>query len=327
MKFKKELLVFPLYFIMMVVNVLGCNPADPSIMVPTTTKIQLTPFLTSSFSKITEKDGNNSTITPLSTPMPSQTPTPFTYTVVEGDTFTSIAFQHGVKLADLLTANPDIDPDFLSVGITITIPISGSNPITALNPTPIPLATTTPVCYQNQIGGIWCLTQIFNAEPYDVENISVKFFISSDNQEEELSQVIYSPLHVLPSELWIPLMVYFEPPIPADAQAYVEILSVIPKSSEEGRYLTPIIEKQSITISDNNLKAVVEGELSILEKVDAGQIWILGVAYSQDGSPVGFRKWEASSSLSEGERLFFNFRIYSLGPIIENVKLYVETRP
>ncbi len=327
MKLEINVLIVISLIILFALIAWGCSTADLLTIAPDTTKVKLTPFQRTKTSKVTINLTDFLTITPDSTQISSPTPTPFTYTVVEGDTFTTIAFHHGVKLSDLIAANPDIDPNFLIVGISITIPIKNNNSTIQLNPTPIPLKTKFPVCYRNQIDGLWCFAQIINTQPYDVENISAEFILSSKSSNEEISQVVFSPLYVLDSESQIPLMAYFEPPTPADIQIEIKILSVIPKSNEAGRYLTPRIENESIQISENYLKADVEGEIYILENLEARQIWILGVAYSQDGRPVGFRKWAASSPLPAGEKESFRFIVYSLGPLIDNIELQIEAHP
>jgi len=44
------------------------------------------------------------------------------YVVQSGDTFYSIAIKFGVSIDDIVNANPDIDPNYLSVGMEIVIP-------------------------------------------------------------------------------------------------------------------------------------------------------------------------------------------------------------
>ena len=82
------------------------------------------------------------TVTETATPAPTNTPSgPFEYTVVEGDTLTSIAEKFDTDLMTLLALNPAIDPTTLIVylGQKILIPA----PNTQL-PTATPVDTTVP---------------------------------------------------------------------------------------------------------------------------------------------------------------------------------------
>ena len=80
--------------------------------------------------------------------IPSPTPTPVVYSITEGDTLSGIAYQSGVKLKELLSANPGIDPNFLTIGMTITIPSIGEIISTIPNPTPIPVNTPAVPAYR-----------------------------------------------------------------------------------------------------------------------------------------------------------------------------------
>lgn len=51
---------------------------------------------------------------------------PTTYVVRRGDTLSGIAVAHGLKLRDLVQANPSIDPNRLRIGQTIKIPQRGA---------------------------------------------------------------------------------------------------------------------------------------------------------------------------------------------------------
>lgn len=70
---------------------------------------------------------------PTDAPPPalSATPTLTVYTVQSGDTLGSIAEQFDVSVEDLMAANGLTDPDVLSVGQTLVIPVGGFAPATA----------------------------------------------------------------------------------------------------------------------------------------------------------------------------------------------------
>lgn len=317
--------LIPLTLFVLCLSLIGCKQSVSQSHSSIPTDIRLTPFILST-PRSNEQDITLSSTKILIPPI-SPTPTPVTYTVLKGDTFTSIAYLHGVKLADLIEANPDVDPNFLSVGMTLTIPRSVDNSFSQLYPTPIPVDIASPICYSNLVNGLWCFADVHNTQPYDIENISAEFKLSSKNPERVIIQFAYSPINVLPASSNIPLTVYFKPPIPKDYQVIVNPLTVIPTSREIDRYLTPLLINKEIDISENNKKGVISGELKILEEVDAKIIWIVAVAYSKDGNPVGIRKWESASPLPQGEKKFFRFDIYSLGPQISDITLFIEAHP
>ncbi len=71
-------------------------------------------------------------------PPPAPTATQTTYTVQFGDTLGLIAQRYGLAVEDLLAANGLTNPDALSVGQVLIIPVAGSP---AAAPTAAPLAT------------------------------------------------------------------------------------------------------------------------------------------------------------------------------------------
>lgn len=79
-------------------------------------------------------------ITPSSLPQPTQpAPQPTVYIVRPGDTLSTVALRFGVPPEDILRANALADPDFLSVGQELIIPIGGLP-----SPTPTLPLTSTP---------------------------------------------------------------------------------------------------------------------------------------------------------------------------------------
>jgi morphogenetic protein associated with SpoVID len=56
-------------------------------------------------------------------------PTPILYTIKKNDILSKIASAHGVALADLLAANPQIkNPNRITEGQVITIPVPSGGP-------------------------------------------------------------------------------------------------------------------------------------------------------------------------------------------------------
>lgn len=91
-------------------------------------------------------------VTPFPTPLP---PTPIAHTVQAGETLGAIAQRYDVSLEDLMAANGLTDPNVLSVGQQLVIPIGGGAPASPDEPpaqpatpvvtvAPLPTATSNP---------------------------------------------------------------------------------------------------------------------------------------------------------------------------------------
>jgi len=72
------------------------------------------------------------------------TPGPITHIVEAGDTISGLAFQYDVPEADIIAANQLDNPNFLTLGTELIIPVGGLPDATATF-TPAPTATDTPL--------------------------------------------------------------------------------------------------------------------------------------------------------------------------------------
>ena len=93
------------------------TPAPTDIIVPTPAPTDLfvpTPAPTDLFVPTAE---------PVVDETPAPTPVAGTrYVVKKGDTMWAIAQDHGISLADLQAANPDVEPRMMAVGTVLVIP-------------------------------------------------------------------------------------------------------------------------------------------------------------------------------------------------------------
>jgi LysM repeat protein len=319
----------PVVVILLFIGLSGCSsPTQTGKPVPSEEGVIIV-YATATASKTPEIPENKPGESTHPTPIPSPTPTPVVYTVMKNDTFTSIAYRHGVKVNDLITANPEVDPNFLSIGITITIPITGTSSALLLEPTPIPLALQNPTCYLATDGGQWCLALVENTQPYDVENITAHIYLQTPNQDAEIiSQEALSPLNLLSKGWKIPLVAYFPPPVPETFKPQIDLVSVLPVDPDNRRYINLDLNVASINVSNNKLQATVLGEASLsLDNQIAQQVWIVAIAYDHSSKPVGIRKQESVVPLTSGEKFLFEINVYSLGPPIETVDVIYEARP
>ena len=288
----------------------------------------LIPFATSTRSLITST-GTLQTpegVVAAETPLP--TPTPFTYTVQQGDTISSIALEQNVSIDDLLAANPEISPNAMSVGQLINIPSNPENPSDEPTPTPASFTIQQIECYPTADQGMWCFVLIHNELPDFMENVSAQVTLVDANNATLASQTALLPLNILPPNTSLPLTVFFPPLIPSDAKPQVQVLTAIRLLPNDERYLSATINNTLVQVNADGRSARVRGQVLLPGNANAAsQIWVTGTAYDETGRVVGTRRWESNAGLASGGSLPFEFMISSLGGRIERVEFAVEARP
>ncbi len=253
---------------------------------------------------------------------PTLTPTPFLYTVKGDDTMLGIAFHFGIKLEDLLAANPKVDPHFMGEGLKLVIPISAEITEVVSTPTPVPVLAEEPRCYRTGDGGAWCILALRNDQVTSLENLSVWIGLYNNKGENIASQTAFAPLNILRPGSTIPIMAYFAPPLSDDFQAQGEVLSALTIAAGDQRYLDSQVKVDSAEINPDGGGATVRGKVVLPDNsATLSQLWVLAVAYDADGNIVGSRKWK-----SAGEKEF-EFTVFSVAGAIDHVEMLSEARP
>ena len=262
------------------------------------------------------------------TPLP--TPTPFAYTIQQGDTISSIALEFGVSMDDLLAANPEISPNAMPVGQVINIPSNPQNPSGEPTPTPASFTIQQIECYPTTDQGMWCFVLVHNDFPDFIENLSAQITLVDASNATLESQTALLPLNILPPNTSLPLTAFFSPPlvIPPGAKPQVQVLTAIRLLPNDERYLPATVSNTLIQVNADGRSARVNGQVVLPTDVRAAsQVWVTGTAYDEMGRVVGVRRWESRAGLTPGENLPFEFIVSSLGGRIEQVEFAVEARP
>lgn len=101
-----------------------------------------------------------------------------------------------------------------------------------------------------------------------------------------------------------------------------KLLSAIAVEKGDQRYINAQVELTDVFINADRSQAVVSGEVLFPEDTSTpSQVWILAVAYDAQGDIIGERKWKSASETQ------FELTVYSLGGMIDQVKLLTEVRP
>ena len=283
------------------------------------------PYLTmTSTATASQPDG---LVVSVTTPIPS--PTPFTYTVKSGDTLGQLAQKFNVSLFALVAANPNVDPNSMSVGQTLKIPSASQNLSGASTPTPVPFPVKQIVCYPTGDRGMWCFVLVTNNSSSFIEDVTAQITLIDANGKSIASQTATLPLDILAPNSSLPLTSYFVPDIPLNAKPQVQILTAIQIQSNDPRYLPASLQKTSVQVDTPGLTAQVSGQvfLSASSSSAAKLIWVAAVAYDESGGVAGVRRWESTTSLSAGNSLPFSFMVSSVAGAISRVEFAVEARP
>jgi peptidoglycan DL-endopeptidase CwlO len=254
------------------------------------------------------------------------TPTTYTYTVVPGDTMSSIAAHAGVTLQALLEANPTVSPTALTVGMVLVIPTGASLPGEA-TPTPAQLPIKQAHCWPEATGGLWCFALVENNYAETLENISAQFTLLDTDGQQLTSQVAFGYLDILPPGADLPLAVHFNPLEQAGAGVRVQVLTAIQLLPGDTRYLPVSLENTLVSVDASGQTADVSGQAVLTGAGTAKTLWVLASAFDASGDVVGVRRWESPSNLTASNPVSFDFQISSLGPGIARVEFLAEARP
>jgi murein DD-endopeptidase MepM/ murein hydrolase activator NlpD len=258
----------------------------------------------------------------VETPIP--TSTPFVYVIQSGDTFSELAEQFKISQDALRAANPDIQPNSMSVGVTLLIPDASSSIPSGATPTPAPVPVTQTICHPTADDGLWCFALLQNNMTDFFENISAQVTLFNTNNETVASQTAFLPLDILPPNTSLPVFVFF-PNTPADVTMQIQILSAVPSSG--AGYLPASLNNIITQISWNGLTAKVSGEIFLpAESKAATQTRIAAVAYDKGGQVVGLKQWDGGT-MQPGEKAVFSFLVSSLGAGIDRVEVVAQARP
>ncbi len=255
--------------------------------------------------------------------MPS--PTPFLYSVVQGDTLSSIAQRFRISLESLMNANPGVQANTLSVGTELVIP-SGQTGTVEPIPTAAPLTLIQTRCWPETAGGSWCFALFRNDYAETIENLSAQFILRDAGGQEIANQTVYSLLDILPPGKSIPLVVH-QASAPADSALQVQVLTAIRLLPGDTRYLPVMIDNTLVSLDVNGRTADVSGRVVTTGDADGTMTWVLAIAYDAAGNVVGVRRWETDSPLTQSTPVMFDFQVSSVDPPIERVEFLAEARP
>jgi hypothetical protein len=257
-------------------------------------------------------------------------PTPFVHVVTKGETLLAIAIKYGVELDQLLAANPDIDPHFLSVGQSLSIPGPNGEPVQSLLPTstPLPLMVSNTRCFQTPSNQITCVAMVDNPGGSAIEALAGQISVLNASGDVLQSKLAYAPLNLLPPGGKMPLYADFGQPETPIAGAQTQIRSAVEAQTSSDRYLSTDYGRPDIVFSADRRQVTVDGTLNVAATADQGD-WreaLLAIAYDASDQLVGFAKWDSGQDPVHIEHQEFALNVFSLGPPIDHIAIMAEAR-
>ena len=260
-------------------------------------------------------------------PTPQATPTPFMHVVQKNDTLLGIALRYGVELADLLAANPGVNPRVLSIGQQIRIPGPAAESAAGFlpTPTPVPVDLSDTQCYWD-LDRLVCLATARNPGQRALESVSAMVAVADAAGEPLAAGAAFAPLNLLPPGASIPLEVSFSGLPRTQVRASAWPLTAFLAAGVEARYLEVEVVLTSQQALAGQNAWLVKGELRLQQELpqESAQLAALLVGLDSQGGVVGYRKqvWLVEGG-AQGPWPF-SLTLVSLGPPIAELQAYGE---
>lgn len=249
---------------------------------------------------------------PADTATPTITPTPIVHVVQQGDTLQAIAFDYGVSVEALQTANAIENPKFLQVGQRLIIPVSeeGGEPSPGLllpTPTPRPLDVQGIAFYETPVGSLWSLGEVVNTTAITITNVQLKVTLFDAAGEPLVEAESVAAADLLPPGAQSPFGILFTTPPPDWANYRVTIIRADDVGTLADSYVPITVTEVDGRPSGSRFQ--VNGAL---ENVDpdrvAKPVHVIVTTYDLQGAVTGFREHilETDNGLAPGASASFD---------------------
>lgn len=307
----------PIFFLLLA----GCQ-TPAVISTEAASADQLTPYVTETATPPLTATPEN---LPTQTPQPTLTATPQVYVLTGNETLWTIAAKAGLTVDEIKAANPGVNPYMLTAGMKIIVPQPSSGTPSGPTPTALPLMIHAPACEPSLTGGVYCFATVENNQSTVVQNLTAQFILTNPASGEKQVQMALLPLNHLAVGSSLPVFAYFPPPVFANPQVDLQLLTALPQSTDDTSYLILTIASSNIDISEDGLSASVKGTASVAAA--ASRYWVAAVAYDAQGNVVAVRQLSNKSKLAAGASADFTLYVYSVAGKIDHIQLFGEANP
>ena len=256
-------------------------------------------------------------VPPAATATPTITPTPVVHVVQEGETLLSIAFDYGVSVQTLQTANGIENPQLLQVGQRLIVPTgeeaTGTTPGLLLpTPTPLPFGVQGIAFYETPVGSLWCLGEIVNSTDFTLTNVQVHVMLFDAAGEPLTEADAFAAADLIPPGERSPFGILFTTPPPDWANSQVTIVRGEAAGALADSYVPIAVTEVQGQPSGSQFQVNGAVQNTSAEQA-AGSVSVIVTTYDVQGLVTGFRrgKVELEGALAPGATapftLLFNF--------------------
>lgn len=233
---------------------------------------------------------------PAATATPTITPTPIVHIVQQGDTLGAIAFQYGVSVEAIQSANGIENPQFLQIAQELVIPVSDdeTESIPGLllpTPTPLPLAVQGVAFYETPVGSLLCLGEVANTADSPVMNVQVYVALFGATGERLIDANVFVDADVIPPGERSPFGILFTSPPSNWASFQVALMRGEAAGALANSYVPIAVIEQQGQISTPQFQANGTVQNADAEKT-AGSVSVTVTTYDDTGLVTGFRQEE-----------------------------------
>jgi len=255
---------------------------------------------------------------PANTATPTITPTPIVHIVQQGDTLQAIAFDFGVSVEALQSANGIENPQFLQVDQRLVIPVNeegdDARPSFLLpTPTPQPIQVQGVAFHGTPVGSLWALGEIVNTTTVALTNVQVKVMLFDQDGQLVAETDGFSAADLLPPGARSPFGLLFTTP-PDWASHQVTVIRGQEAGALADAYVS--VDLSQVTGSLSASQFQVSGTVTnastqlVAESVD-----IIVTTYDAGGSVTAFRHHVVSPAggLAPGASTSFSLSLAAHG--------------
>ena len=223
----------------------------------------------------------------------------------------------------MLAANPDINPNAMTVGMQVVVPAGSPQAQIGVISEPLALTLGQPDCSRTLDGGLWCFAMVSNPLDEAAALMAITFTLSGSNPDSSKSMTVPALLDYLPAAESLPAAAFFSAPIPGNYQVSASLAAAFAASQSGKTFFSVDSGKPSVRLQGR--MANVAGEaFAAAEPGETVDVHIAALAYDAQGNLVGVRQTKSRVTLEEGKGVVFNLNVYSTGAAIASVVVKAE---